>query len=119
MNVQEILVAALGGSGLVGVITAALRSKRLRPIMIRILTGDIDLKEAVDSLRLVVNAQGESIEWLRNELSRARTELDEARTTLKATEKLAKENAKLRARVVELEAHVARLEGLLNKKESK
>lgn len=114
MNTSDIILAIGGGGGALGVIVGAMRSKHLRPVLMRILTSDIDIRQAVESLKTVVSAQGESIEWLREELENARTELMEARAAVRATEELTRENIQLRARILELESHVARLETQLN-----
>lgn len=109
------------GGGVIGVLAAAwafLRSESGRRLIGRIkgtiMTEARSLREAVDNLAQVVEAQGESIEWLRGELTRTRAELDEARVALTQKESnLAKENEKLRKRVAELEAQVRALEAAL------
>lgn len=118
MTLQEILINLGGGAGVVGLVVAALKSQRVRSAVIRLL-GDgsgLDLSEAVNSLRTVVEAQGESIEWLREELTSTKAELEIARTQLAKTEALAVENAALRARVADLEAQVHKLEEELKRR---
>lgn len=65
--------------------------------------------DAVESLRKIVEAQGQSIDWLRRELDEARAELSLAREAMK-------ENASLRQRVAELEAQVKALESELHRR---
>ena len=65
--------------------------------------------DAVESLSKIVEAQGQSIDWLRKELDAARSELALAREAMK-------ENASLRQRVAELEAQVKSLEAELHKR---
>lgn len=110
----EQVVANFGGGGVaVAAALTALRSKKVRAVLSRLLTDTNRFEGPLDSLRLVVEAQGESIEWLRSELDVTRVELSKARQRLNDTEGFVEENAKLRARVFELELHVARLEGEL------
>lgn len=118
MTLQEILINLGGGAGVVGLVVAVLRSQRARAAVIRLLndTPGVDLSEAVNSLRTVVEAQGESIEWLREELTSTKAELEIARTQLAKTEALAVENAALRARVADLEAQVHKLEEELKRR---
>ncbi len=115
MSLQDFLIATGSGGGLVGLIVALVRSKAVRSYVAR-LANAIDLSDAVQSLQSVVQAQGESIEWLRSELSIAKDELQDARRQLARTEALAAENATLRARVADLEAHVQRLESELKRR---
>jgi predicted RNase H-like nuclease (RuvC/YqgF family) len=107
----EQMIINMGGGGVVlGAVLASLRSKKVRTIAGRLFAEDSELKGSLESLRSVVEAQGESIEWLRGELDRTRNELDQARIQLRETENLKIENIQLRIRVAELENHVIRLE---------
>ena len=118
MTLQEILINLGGGAGVVGAALAALRSKKARSALSRALSI-VDSSEWADSLKNlkdVVEAQGQSIEWLRDELSNTRLELATAREQLAKTESLAIENAALRTRVADLEAHVRRLEDELQRR---
>ena len=116
MTWEQILINFGGGAGAVGVLLAALRSPKARAVLSRLFTEAGDIKDSLESLRSVVEAQGESIEWLRAELDRTRSELDQARDQLRHTESLRLENAQLRTRVAELEAHVGRLEDELKRR---
>ena len=112
---------ATGTGATVAALAAAwrfLRSESGRGVVARFFKAAVDesgsLREAIDNLSQVVSAQGESIEWLRDELDRTRLELVEARVALTAKEsKLELENKKLRDRVAELEAQVKALETAL------
>jgi predicted nuclease with TOPRIM domain len=115
---DQLLINLGGGGGAAALVLASLRSQRVRRALGRVLSDDSDIKESLSSLRLVVEAQGESIEWLRNELDRTRLELEQARDQLRQTETLRQENVQLRARVAELESHVANLEARLHSKET-
>jgi predicted RNase H-like nuclease (RuvC/YqgF family) len=115
MTLQEILIALGGGSGVVGLVIAAVRSKAARSYLSRLVSA-VDLSDAVKALQTVVEAQGESIEWLRNELSSAKQELEVARLQLAKTEALSIENAALRSRVADLEAQVHKLEDELKRR---
>jgi hypothetical protein len=116
MSWEQIVVNLGGGGAVAGALAYAMRSPRLRKIALRLLSSDFNVKDALESLKGVVEAQGESIEWLRTELDRTREELSDARSRLQETANLALENAKLRVRVSELEGHVARLEEELNRR---
>ena len=118
MNWEQVLVNLGGGGAAVAAALTALRSKRVRIALGRLLSDASGIERSLSSLQKVVEAQGESIDWLRGELDLTRRALDEARSRLQETENLAIENVKLRARVAELELHVARLEVQLNLKES-
>ncbi len=122
MNINEVvatLVAILAGTGaVVGVI----KFKSVRAALVAFLSETPhSLKESLESLSTVVQAQGESIAWLRDELEAARTELAEARAELEQAKQAhaqiadmaASENSKLRARVAELEEQVRHLEAEL------
>lgn len=115
MTLQELLIALGGVGGLGGLVLAAVRSKGARRYLARLVSA-VDLGDAVAALKTVVEAQGESIEWLRNELSSAKQELEIARIQLAKTEGLAIENAALRARVADLEAQVHKLEDELKRR---
>lgn len=117
MTLQEIIVSIGGGAGVLGLLAGLLRSPKTRAAVGRLLSNTmLDLEEAVRNLKTVVEAQGESIEWLRTELSSTKEELEVARLQLAKTEALAIENAALRARVADLEAHVRRLEDELQRR---
>lgn len=116
MTWEQIAVNLGGGGVAAAAIAYALRSPKLRGIALRVLSSDFNVKDALESLKSVVAAQGESIEWLRTELDRTREELNDARRQLQETASLAVENAKLRIRVSELENHVSRLEDKLRGK---
>lgn len=117
MTLQEILISIGGGAGVLGLLVRALRSPKARAALARLLSNTmLDLEEAVKSLKTVVEAQGESIEWLRGELTNAKAELEIARLQLAKTEALAIENAALRARVADLEAQVHKLEEELKRR---
>lgn len=82
----------------------------LRAAVVALLTeSPHSLREALDSLASVVQAQGDSIAWLRSELDSARTELELTRTALR-------ENTTLRERVAELEELVRSLEQELTRR---
>ena len=66
-----------------------------------------EVRAALETLSQVVRAQGESLEWLRSELGKARQELEDEKFRLES------DNVKLRKRVAELEAQVKALEGML------
>lgn len=105
------------GGGLVGALMALARSPKVRAAISRLFRASaVDLAAAVESLKSVVEAQGESIEWLRAELDRTKEELAEARSELRATEDVVEENSKLRARVAELEIEVAYLKEELKRR---
>lgn len=82
-----------------------------------------DLRQSVDNMSLVVDAQGQSISWLTeqqesliNTLATYKEELASAREQLKELESLHKENTALKKRVKELEAQVAKLEAELERR---
>lgn len=117
MTLQELLISIGGGTGVIGLLAAAARSTRVRAILKQILSSSVvDLNDAIANLQLVVQAQGESIEWLREELVNTKAELEAARAQLLKTETLAVENAALRARVADLEAQVHKLEEELKRR---
>jgi len=117
MSLQDLIISIGGGAGVVGTIAGALKSKRFREAVRRLFSASmLDLTETVRTLQTVVEAQGESIEWLRTELSTTKSELDVARLQLAKTESLAVENIALRSRIADLEAQVQRLEEELKRR---
>ena len=79
-----------------------------------------DLRQSVDNMSLVVDAQGQSISWLTEQqeqlitqLAGYKEELANAREQLKELEALHRENSLLKKRVKELESQIARLEAEL------
>jgi len=115
MTLQETLIALGGTGGVVGLVLAVLRSKTTKGFLARLVTA-VDLSDAVRALQTVVDAQGQSIEWLRSELATAKLDLEVARVQLAKTEALAIENAALRSRVADLEAQVHKLEEELRRR---
>lgn len=117
MTLQELVISIGGGTGIVGLLVAATKSKRFRSTLGRLLSNFVlDLTDAVKSLQTVVEAQGQSIEWLREELSSTNKELGAARIQLAKTEALAHENTSLRLRVADLETQVHKLEEELKRR---
>lgn len=117
MTIFEIILGVGGGAGLLGLLVRAARSGKLSAVVSRVIANAmVDIEDTVRGLKTVVEAQGESIEWLRSELDSTKRELLEAREQLQKTEALAAENAQLRSRVAELEAHVLRLEDELKRR---
>ena len=119
-NITE-LVTGAGTAAVVAAVWVFLRSEAGKVVVSKLRRAAIEerasLRAALDNLSQVVESQGESIEWLRSELSNTRRELIEARTALTTKEnRLAKDNEKLRDRVAELEAQVKALEAALAKK---
>jgi len=72
-----------------------------------------DLRNSLDNISAVVDAQGSSITYLTEQLDIYKTQLEEAREQLKDMEAIHKENRALRGRVAELENQVAKLESEL------
>ena len=68
------------------------------------------LKEAMDNMNQVVMSQGQSIDWLTNQLTQYREELTDAREKLKEMEELHTTNVTLKLRISELENQVKALE---------
>jgi chromosome segregation ATPase len=100
---------------------AFLRSSSGKAIVSRIRKSVVSetqsLRAALDNLAQVVETQGHSIEWLREELTNTRRDLEDARSALNDKEnRLEVENEKLRKRVAELEAQVKALEEALAKR---
>jgi len=117
MTLQEIIISVGGGAGIVGLLVQVARSPKVRKGLMRFISNSVvDLSEAVSNLKSVVDAQGESIEWLRSELSSTKAELDVARRQLVKTEALALENSTLRGRVADLEQQVHKLEEELKRR---
>ena len=69
-----------------------------------------ELRLAMDNMNQIVMSQGQSIDWLTNQLTTYRQELDEAHEKLKEMEVMHIENTALRIRVSELEGQVKALE---------
>lgn len=69
-----------------------------------------DLRSSLENMSTVVSSQGQSIDWLTQELTNYREQLDDAREKLKQMEDLHQENNTLRGRVTELESQVKSLE---------
>jgi hypothetical protein len=78
--------------------------------------GADDLRAAMDNMSQVVLSQGQSIDWLTNQLVQYRTELDDNHEKLKDMETMHKENLALKRRVTELEDIVRYLEKELERR---
>jgi len=78
--------------------------------------GADDLRAAMDNMSQVVLSQGQSIDWLTNQLVQYRTELDDNHEKLKEMETMHKENLALKRRVTELEDIVKYLEKELERR---
>lgn len=120
-SIVEIILGGGATAGAAGAVWAFLRSDSGRTLLAKIRKSVVSeataLREAIENLAQVVETQGASIEWLRQELTATRQELEEARSALNDKEnRLAKENDKLRDRVAELEAQVKALEAALSKR---
>jgi chromosome segregation ATPase len=115
---RDIIFGVGGGTGIVGLLVSLFRSTRFKSAFTKLTSQSAvtDLTEALSTLRTVVETQGESIEWLRGELTATKDELMSAREQLKNTESLSIENSQLRIRIADLEAHVAILQEELNKR---
>lgn len=87
-------------------------SRHIRRVM-NIEPGADDLRAAMDNMSQVVLSQGQSIDWLTNQLVQYRTELDANQEKLKEMEEMHKENIALKRRVTELEDIVKYLEAEL------
>jgi ABC-type phosphate transport system auxiliary subunit len=116
----EFVLAAMAS---IGAVFAYLRSSKGSAFIkniISVFTGEktaTEIHSALDSLAKVVSAQGESIEWLRNELELTKEQLMEAREALKIREdELQAENSKLKSRIAELETQVNALQDELNRR---
>lgn len=106
-NINDVVAAVIAIAVTAGGFLAVLKVRPVRDAIAAAIGKNVDpLREAVASLQHVVEAQGQSIDWLRSELTAARNELDMAREALR-------ENAALRQRVQELEEQVRVLENEL------
>jgi predicted RNase H-like nuclease (RuvC/YqgF family) len=121
MDTIHFIIGAIGTS-LAGLV-AYLRSKKGRAKAIsylrRLFNIDLtteDLRLGLDNISAVVDAQGNSIAYLTQQLDSYREQLTDAREQLKEMENLHKENSQLKKRVVELESQVARLETELERR---
>ena len=122
MRMFDAITAALVGAPVA--LAAYFRSKRGRAITLawakRLFNVDVtsdDLRSAVENMSTVVDAQGQSINWLTEQqaflieqLDIAKTELAEARSQLKELDELHRENRSLRKKVQVLEDQVTALE---------
>jgi septal ring factor EnvC (AmiA/AmiB activator) len=117
--IEFILAAAATVGGVFAYLRSSKGSNVLKSI-IHVFSGekpDENIQSALDNLIKVVNAQGESIEWLRSELEVTKKELQEAREALKKREdELQLENSQLKLRIAELENQVKALEEELNRR---
>jgi chromosome segregation ATPase len=115
---RDIIFGVGGGTGIVGLLISLFRSTKFKSVFTKLTSQSAvtDLTEALSTLRTVVETQGESIEWLRGELTTTKEELTAAKEQLKNTEALSIENSQLRIRIADLEAHVAILQEELNKR---
>jgi predicted RNase H-like nuclease (RuvC/YqgF family) len=82
-----------------------------------------DLRASVENMSLVVDSQGQSINWLTEQqetlitqLAAYKEELANAREQLKELESLHKENTNLKKRIKELENQVKKLEDELERR---
>jgi predicted RNase H-like nuclease (RuvC/YqgF family) len=109
-DVNEILAALIAIVVTASGFFAVLKFQPVRNAIATVLSGNVaPLKEALESLQAVVEAQGKSIDWLRSELDHARAELELAKKAMA-------ENATLRERVAELEEQVRQLESELERR---
>lgn len=116
-NLNEIIASLAVIIAGIGTVFGAMKFSRIRAAIQAFLTETPhSLKEAIDNLSSVVEAQGESIEWLRSELSIKNAELEKLRSQLVATQGLVEENAILRKRVGELETEVKALKDELDRR---
>ena len=110
VNLNEVLAALVALTVTASGFFAVLKFQPLRNAIAAALGANVaPLKEAVESLQTIVQAQGESIDWLRRELDYARGELELARKAMQ-------ENSMLREKVAELEAQVRQLESELERR---
>lgn len=117
VNINEIIAALAVILTAAATIVGAVKFSRIRAAVQAFLNETPhSLKEAIDNLSSVVEAQGESIEWLRSELSIKNEELAKLRSQLAATQGLVEENAGLRKRVGELETEVHALRAELDRR---
>ena len=112
------LVTATVGGGVAYLSTS--KGKNAVKVFANIFTGsspDENIQSALDNIIKVVNAQGESIEWLRSELEITKQHLENARDALKKRDdELQMENGKLKSRITELETQVNALQDELNRR---
>jgi predicted RNase H-like nuclease (RuvC/YqgF family) len=107
-------VATLAGIGTGGFgVFKVIRKYSLSGYVRRILNlepGMEDLKAAMDNMSNIVSSQGQSVDWLTQQLTQYREDLDMAREKLKEMEEMHIENTALKIRVQELESQVKALE---------
>jgi predicted RNase H-like nuclease (RuvC/YqgF family) len=109
-NINELAAAVIAITVTAGGFLAVLKVRPVRDAIAAAVGKNVDpLREAVSSLQSVVEAQGQSIDWLRSELDVARRELQLAREALQ-------DNSALRQRVQELEEQVRVLEDELQRR---
>lgn len=117
--IEVILAATAAVGGLVAYLRSSKGSAIVRAFT-QIFTGSRDndyITAALNNLAKVVDAQGESIEWLRSELELTKQQLQESREALKKREdELQNENSNLKSRIAELENQVQALEQELNRR---
>lgn len=117
INLNEVIAAVVVIITTAGGIFGAVKFKNFRAAIVSLFSETPhSLKTAIDNLSSVVEAQGESIEWLRTELDRKNEELERMRKQLLATSSLAEENISLRKRVSELEEEVGALKEQLERR---
>lgn len=110
VSLSEIVGAVIAIAVTAGGFLAVLKVPNIRNAVATALgVNSQAVSDAVENLRKIVEAQGQSIEWLRRELDEARAQLDLAREAMR-------ENESLRRRVAELEAQVRHLETELRKR---
>lgn len=115
MNYLPEVVTSGGILAAVAAVWRYLRSASGKRLLSQVHFGSVrqsceEVRAALETLSLVVQAQGESLEWLRQQLELSRKELANEKSRLEA------DNSKLRKRVAELEAQVKVLESLLAKR---
>lgn len=117
IEISLAVMAALGG--LFAYLRSGKGSAALKSFL-SIFTGSSNseaIESALNNLAKVVDAQGQSIEWLMSELETTKQHLQEAREALKKREdELQSENAALKSRIAELETQVQALEQELNRR---
>ena len=113
LNVEQVVAAfaavGTGGFGAFKLVQRFSLGGHIRRIF-NIEPGMEVLKEAMDNMNQVVMSQGQSIDWLTNQLTQYREELTEAREKLKEMEELHTTNITLKLRISELESQVKALE---------
>lgn len=116
-SVNEVIAAITVILASAATVVGAIKFKRIRAAISALVSETPhSLKEAIDNLSSVVEAQGESIEWLRSELSLKNEELNKLRAQLAGTQVLVEENAILRKKVAELELEVHALREELDRR---